>query len=412
MQTVRDITASLALRAGRESVSGSRFEADMILFAQRGLLAALTHPWSFLRFDSVVEPRASRPVTLGTGITGGAFSFTHGGNLTSADDGSWIWDASGHRSRVAWSSNTTTYLTTAWPVLPTATTAITVVPGWAAVVEGGAVTGARRHSDGVALRPATSTVDLMSPRGGIATPVPSGQAIDYLSGPQDVPSAPRAPLGVSVASASSQGVRTLDVCMAYRWGAQGPIGPLSSSTSYSLTNVQTLTFTAPSLPVGSGGPQLYRVFYWRAPTLGYTDWRKVEDNSNSQCPPNGGVTISPDLSLATLEGDGANTQSERWQPTHLLRVYPPPDSVVPLLLTVEERHSQDRWEPHEPVPGGHQVADLALLYALSELYSAMGQPAEAATVRQRAAEQAKIALGTSRPAAADQPVTMGRRSLW
>jgi hypothetical protein len=289
-------------------------------------------------------------------------------------------------------------------------TSLLVVPGWDALIAGAAFVGVR-DQQGYPLTPLAGASQLQGPVFGQSMPVPSTKPTSYLDVVTDTPPAPRAVQGVAVAVAAAQGVRTVEICMAYRWGATGPIGPLSAPTPYALGNLQTLTMTAPAITANAR--QWHRVYYYRCPDLGWTDWRLCTDSTDTSCPPLGGVTIGPNLSLGYLSGDDAGNLDPRWQPPHTLRLYPPPDAVYPLMVTAEERYSQDRWEQQEPIPGGSSgVGEVALLFAQAEFYASCGMLSESNSFILKATNVISTALGQAKPRAADKPFTLGSVPLW
>ena len=239
---------------------------------------------------------------------------------------------------------------------------------------------------------------------------PKGLSISLDDAVNDVPPAPRSIQGVSVVAAVAQGARTIEIGMAYRFGATGPIGPVSKAGSYTLTALQTLQFTAPSL--SSGAMPYYRVYFWRCPDLDWTDWRLIYDNAHSQCPPNGGVTLQPVLSLTRLEGDSIGLTDQRWQPNHLVQLYPPPDTDYTMMATVEERWWEEYWELGQKIPGSAEAAEVGLNNAIAELYSAFGMIQEAQVYASKATQLVNTALGQARPRAGDQPMRMGGVALW
>lgn len=415
MQTVRDVVAALALTAGRLPANGSQFDADLYTFVKRGLRKAfsLVNPWPFQRYTAATVLRGSRSQALSLGtLTPGSTSIAFApGEFTTDDDGAFLWDSSFNRTRIGWvdTAGATVHLLTAWPAGAAAASTLTVIPGWESVVSGGAIVGVRT-SDGYGLAPEASASGLLGPVYGQPAPVPQSKPISYLDSVNDVPPAPRTVQGVATVAAVAQGVRTIEIGMAYRFGASGPIGPVSQATSYTLSALQTLEFTAPALT--SGAVPYYRVYYWRCPDLGWTDWRLVYDNAHSQCPPNGGVTLQPTLSLTRLESDSIGLQDRRWQPNHLLMVYPPPDTSYTMVLTVEERFWEEHWELSQKIPGSAEAGEVALNFAISEMYAAFGMLQESTMYSNKAEKIINTALGQARPRAGDQPMRMGGISLW
>lgn len=415
MQTVRDVVNALAMTAGRIPAAGSQFDEDLHSFVKRGLRKAfsLSNPWPFQRYQQVLSIKGSRTQTLSLGaINPGDTTITFAaGEFTSADDGAWLWDANNNKTRIGWVDvpALTVNLVTAWPAGAPATSSLTVIPGWNAVLAGGAVVGVRTR-EGYGLNPVANVSGLMGPIYGQPMPVPTSKPQGFYDAVNDVPPAPRSIQGVSVVAAVAQGARTIEIGMAYRFGATGPIGPVSKAGSYTLTALQTLEFTAPSL--SSGAMPYYRVYFWRCPDLDWTDWRLIYDNAHSQCPPDGGVTLQPNLSLTRLEGDSIGLTDQRWQPNHLVQLYPPPDTDYTMMATVEERWWEEYWELGQKIPGSAEAAEVGLNNAIAELYSAFGMIQEAQVYASKATQLVNTALGQARPRAGDQPMRMGGVALW
>ena len=143
--------------------------------------------------------------------------------------------------------------------------------------------------------------------------------------------APRTPNGVATTAALAQGVRTIDVYMANVFAPRYPspsqyprrVGggresALSAVASYTLTAVQTLTFTPETLPNESG---LYRRYYYTCAEAGiYAPVRVVGAVGSAAAgvdtvSPAGGVTLQPNLSLSYLQSQTAQTQLVRYVPS-------------------------------------------------------------------------------------------------
>jgi hypothetical protein len=75
---------------------------------------------------------------------------------------------------------------------------------------------------------------------------------------------------------------------------------LSAPVEYKLTDIQTLTFTPPAIQPSTG---LYRKFYFSCPQAGIKRPVLVDASVPEGVDPLGGVTLTPDLSLATISSE-------------------------------------------------------------------------------------------------------------
>lgn len=194
---------------------------------------------------------------------------------------------------------------------------------------------------------------------------------------------PRAVNGVSTTVGVSQGVRTINVYMcnvltptqpdasSYPQGVSGGReSALSAVETYSLTALQTLSFTPETIPNVSG---LYRRYYFTCPEAGiYAPVRVVSAGGTPAAgrdtvSPAGGVTLSPDLSLSYLQSQTAQERLIRYVPTtgtyQSIELYPHPSSdriMQANILRAAPRMVEDTDTP--AVPDGYEslIAFMAL----------------------------------------------------
>jgi len=106
---------------------------------------------------------------------------------------------------------------------------------------------------------------------------------------------PRAVSGVATVAGVAQGVRTLYIYQSFSFA--GREGALSAPVEYKLSDIQTLTFTAPAIPASTG---LYRKYYFTCPQIGIKRPVLVDNTAPNGVNPLGGVTLAPNLSLTTI----------------------------------------------------------------------------------------------------------------
>ena len=169
--------------------------------------------------------------------------------------------------------------------------------------------------------------------------------------------APARARGVSVVAGVGQGVRTINVYMvnvlapfginapAYRADvSDGWESGFSQVASFELSDIQTLRFTPEVVPSRTG---LYRRYYFTCPEAGIIAPVRVRSAGGQGVAaagvdtvnPEGTVTLAPDLSLATLEGQSFQSTSVRyvWQNAgayQAFRLYPHPTADLQVNLRV------------------------------------------------------------------------------
>ncbi len=140
--------------------------------------------------------------------------------------------------------------------------------------------------------------------------------------------APRSVTGVAIATpGAGRGVRTLNVYLAnvvapgalapstYREGVSGGLeSGLSAVMSVTLADTEELALTPETLPASTG---LYRRYYFTCPALGIKAPVRLRQAAggtagNDTVVPLGGVTLTPDTSLATLTGQSFQSTSVRF----------------------------------------------------------------------------------------------------
>lgn len=200
----------------------------------------------------------------------------------------------------------------------------------------------------------------------------------YLPGEGLQVPAPRTSTGVATVAGVGQGVRTINV---YQVNVRAPIGPsfsdyrkdasqglesaLSKVATYSLTALQTLEFTPETL---DDRPGLYRRYYFTCPEAGLLAPVRIADAASSQdtVSPAGGVTLAPDLSLATLQTQAFAERALRYRGGGLYRsieLYPHPsaDQLVNVRTLISpQRMYEDQDAPLVPSAYAQVIAYAAL----------------------------------------------------
>jgi hypothetical protein len=209
--------------------------------------------------------------------------------------------------------------------------------------------------------------------------------------------APQTPRGVVTASASSQGVRTINLYMVNVRGPAAtnfPVYPrnvsdgfesaFSKVATYSLSNTQTLELTPETLPKETG---LYRRYYFTCEEANILAPVRIR-NGNAEggvaldvdtVRPQGGVTLKPDLSLTTLSGQAFQSQAirYRWNQSSVyqsVQLYPHPSADQDLntrMLITAPRMLEDQDSPLVP----HSYAQLIAYAALEQLTLKVDNPA-------------------------------------
>ena len=201
-------------------------------------------------------------------------------------------------------------------------------------------------------------------------------------GPYRVP-APRVANGVATAVGVAQGVRTINVYMVnvaapeyptpsvYREGVSGGReSALSAVATYSLTALQTLTFTPETIPNVSG---LYRRYYFTCPEAGIYAPVRIAGAVGSgtanrdTISPAGAVTLTPDLSLSYLQSQTFQTRAIKYVPSNgayrCYRLYPHPsaDSLMRIrYVRAPEQMLEDTDTPLIPEAHSQVIAYTAL----------------------------------------------------
>lgn len=195
--------------------------------------------------------------------------------------------------------------------------------------------------------------------------------------------APRVANGIATVAGVGQGVRTINVYMvnvsapeyptpsAYREGVSGGReSGLSAVATYSLTALQTLTFTPETLPNVSG---LYRRYYFTCPEAGIYAPVRIAGAVGSgtanrdTISPTGGVTLTPDLSLSYLQSQTFQTRAIKYVPSNgayrCYRLYPHPsaDSLMRIrYVRAPEQMLEDTDTPLIPEAHSQVIAYTAL----------------------------------------------------
>jgi hypothetical protein len=184
---------------------------------------------------------------------------------------------------------------------------------------------------------------------------------------------------VAVVSASTQGVRTVNVYMVNVWGPLTPTpqvypqgvsagreSGLSRVASYTLLDNQTLEFTPETIPNTSG---FYRRYYFDCVELGIKAPVRVR-NANDEgggaainvdtVSPAGGVVLKPDLSTTYLKSQSFQVDSIRYVPSNgvyqSFQLYPHPSSDRDMLvrrLISPTPMKEDQDVPLVPEVPGH-----------------------------------------------------------
>jgi len=160
-------------------------------------------------------------------------------------------------------------------------------------------------------------------------PKTTGRSLYFIPSSSVKIQTPRVPSGVATVAAVAQGVRTLLVYQTFVWA--GRESALSPPVEYKLSDVQTLTFTAPAINPSSG---YYRRFYVASPTLGIK--RPVLVGAGSD--PLGGLTLTPDLSLTNLTSEDFQTTAVPYKAlgqTQRFNLWPHPAEVTDYQARVQ-----------------------------------------------------------------------------
>jgi len=185
-------------------------------------------------------------------------------------------------------------------------------------------------------------------------PTMLGTPTAYIPSQGKVVPAPRVPTGVATAAAVGQGVRTINVYQVnilvlpsprpsvYPAGVgYGMESGFSKVATYTLSDIQTLTFTPEVVPNKSG---LYRRYYFTCPELGiYAPVRVVSAGGGGSAAagvdtvnPLGTVTLAPDLSTTTLTSQSFQSSAIRYVPSNGMYqsflLYPHPSSNSPIRI--------------------------------------------------------------------------------
>ena len=129
-------------------------------------------------------------------------------------------------------------------------------------------------------------------------PNTTGRSLYFIPSTSVKTPTPRAVSGVATVAGVAQGVRTIYVFQTF--SLAGRESALSAPVEYKLTDIQTLTFTAPAIQPSTG---LYRKFYFSCPQAGIKRPVLVDASVPEGVDPLGGVTLAPDLSLATISSE-------------------------------------------------------------------------------------------------------------
>ncbi len=209
--------------------------------------------------------------------------------------------------------------------------------------------------------------------------------------------APQTPRGVATVAAVGQGTRTINL---YMVNVRGPaatnfaVYPLNVSDgfesafskvgTYSLSDTQTLELTPETLEKRTG---LYRRYYFTCEEANILAPVRIR-NANAEggvavnvdtVPPQGGVTLKPDLSLSTLSGQAFQSEAVRyrWNQSAVyqsVQLYPHPsadqDLNVRMLITAP-RMLEDQDSPLVP----HSYAQVIAYAALEQLTLKVANPA-------------------------------------
>lgn len=196
--------------------------------------------------------------------------------------------------------------------------------------------------------------------------------------------APRIPTGVAVTTpGAGHGVRTIKVYMVnvlfpdganinnYRGDASGGFeSALSQVGTYALTDTEELTFTPETLPDATG---LYRRFYFTCEEAGIKAPLRIRDdgtgnlNQDTIGPP-GGVTITADTNLTTLQTQAFRSYAIRYKWNHqgiyqTVSLYPHPSATQEVnvrVLVNPEKLVEDQDTPLIPASYAQVIAYAAL----------------------------------------------------
>lgn len=201
--------------------------------------------------------------------------------------------------------------------------------------------------------------------------------------------APQTPRGVAVVAAVGQGDRSIRVWMVNvtaPLATAGPVYPLAVSDGYEsalsrvadfeLSDTETLRFTPEALPLTTG---LYRRYYFTCPEAGILAPVRIRSAGGQgfgalgvdTVNPSGGVTLNPDLSLATLQGQPFHSTSIRYRTSNggryqSVQLYPHPSgnqSILTRSLIAPAKMFEDQDAPLIPAA----YAELIALDALESL---------------------------------------------
>jgi hypothetical protein len=135
-------------------------------------------------------------------------------------------------------------------------------------------------------------------------PNTTGRSLYFIPSTSVKTPTPRAVSGVATVAGVAQGIRTIYVFQTF--SLAGRESALSAPVEYKLTDIQTLTFTAPAIQPSTG---LYRKFYFSCPQVGIKRPVLVDASVPEGVDPLGGVTLAPDLSLATISSESYLTNT-------------------------------------------------------------------------------------------------------
>lgn len=200
--------------------------------------------------------------------------------------------------------------------------------------------------------------------------------------------APQVPKGVTVVGAGAgQGTRTINVYMVNVRGPRSQAYPsyrrdvsngfessFSKVESFTLTDTQTLRFTPEALERGTG---LYRRYYITCDEAGILapvrvrnadDEGALPDVGTDTVPPQGGLTLAPDLSLPTLTSQPFHSRSVRYffgnsAAYRAIQLYPHPAADQQLTvrtMVAPERMQEDQDSPLIPADYAQVIAYAAL----------------------------------------------------
>ena len=210
--------------------------------------------------------------------------------------------------------------------------------------------------------------------------------------------APATARGVTVATVGAgQGVRTVNVYMinvAAPLGVNAQVYPpevsdgfesaFSAVATFELSDTQTLRFTPEVVPSSTG---LYRRYYFTCPTAGILAPLRVRSAGGQgfaaagvdTVAPTGTVTLAPDLSLATLEGQSFQSTAIRYRSNNSARyqsiqLYPHPSgdqNIEVRAIAAAPRLYEDQDAPILP----HAYCEILALAALEKLAIKLSNPA-------------------------------------